>query len=179
MPLLIPPDARVHRSFVAAMAEFQAEGRGEPRDDSVTGNAIRAYASRWADPAEFALYLRELDDEAREDSPRPEGRVPQTTLWWISGDAYLGRLSIRHRLTARLREIGGHIGYDIRPSVRQCGHATAMLGAALPVARSLGITRALLTCNADNIASRKVIEANSGVLEDKNSGKVRYWVPTW
>ncbi|MGD0065338.1 MAG: hypothetical protein ABSB76_18045 [Streptosporangiaceae bacterium] len=57
------------------------------------------------------------------------------------------------------------------------GHATAMLAAALPVARSLGITRALLTSDEDNLASRKVIEANGGVLEDKSSGKVRYWVP--
>ena len=40
------------------------------------------------------------------------------------------------------------------------GHATAMLAAALPVARSLGIDPALLTCDDDNIASRKVIEAN-------------------
>jgi predicted acetyltransferase len=102
MPVLIRPDARVRRSFVAAMA----------------------------------LHLREL------------------------------------------REIGGHIGYDIRPSARQCGHATAMLGAALPVARSLGITRALLTSDEDNIASRKVIEANGGMLEDKRNGKIRYWVPT-
>jgi predicted acetyltransferase len=53
-----------------------------------------------------------------------------------------------------------------------------MLAAALPVARSLGITRALLTCDEDNIASRKVIEANSGVLEDKSSGMLRYRVPT-
>jgi predicted acetyltransferase len=89
-----------------------------------------------------------------------------------------GRVSIRHRLTDHLREIGGHIGYDIRPSARQRGHATAMFAAALPVARSLGITRALLTCDEDNIASRKVIEANGGVLEDKSSGKLRYWVPT-
>jgi len=36
-----------------------------------------------------------------------------------------------------------------------------MLAAALPVARSLGITRALLTCDEDNIASRKMIEANA------------------
>ncbi len=160
------------------MAEYQAEGRGGPRDDSVTGNAIQAPANRWADPAAFALYLQELADEAREDSPRPRGRVPQTTLWWVSGDDYLGRISIRHRLTAHLREIGGHIGYDIRPSARQRGHATAMLAAALPVARSLGITRALLTSDEDNIVSRKVIEANGGVLEDKSNGKVRYWAPT-
>lgn len=140
MPHLITASMRVHRSFLTAMAEFQAEGRGGP--------------------------------------PRRGGRVPQTTLWWVSGDEYLGRISIRHRLTAHLREIGGHIGYDIRPSARQHGHATAMLAAALPVARSLGIGPALLTCDDDNIASRKVIEANGGTLEDHRHGKARYWVST-
>ena len=178
MPELILPQARVHRSFLAAMAEFQSEGMGRPDDDSNTGQAIRAYASRWADPAEFARYLRELQDEARERPSQHGGRVPQTTLWWVSGDEYLGRISIRHRLTARLTEIGGHIGYDIRPSARHCGHATAMLAAALPVAHSLGIDPALLTCDEDNTASRKVIEANGGVAEDKRGGKLRYWVPT-
>jgi len=178
MPELIMPHARVHRSFLAAMAEFQSEGMGGPGDDSNTGQAIRAYASRWADPAEFARYLRELQDEAREHPPQHGGRVPQTTLWWVSGDEYLGRISIRHRLTARLTEIGGHIGYDIRPSARHLGHATAMLAAALPVTRSLGIDRALLTCDEDNMASRKVIEANGGVVEDKRGGKLRYWIPT-
>jgi predicted acetyltransferase len=178
MPELIPPDPRVHRSFLAAMAEFQAEDGGGPLDDSETGHAIRAYAGRWADPAEFARYLRQLEQEAQDQSPRPEGRVPQTTLWWVAGDEYLGRISIRHRLTARLRAIGGHIGYDIRPSARQRGHATAMLAAALPVARSLGIDQALLTCDEDNLASHRVIEANGGVLADKGGGKVRYWIPT-
>jgi predicted acetyltransferase len=97
MPDLIPPSPRVHRSFLAAMAEVQAEGQSGPDDDSNTAQAIRKYASRWADPTEFALYLSELQDEARDQSPRPGGRVPQTTLWWVSGDQYLGRISIRHR----------------------------------------------------------------------------------
>jgi predicted acetyltransferase len=178
MPELIPPDPRVHRSFLAAMAEFQAEGGGAPLDNSVTGHAIRAYAAQWADPAEFARYLRQLEEDAQEQSPRPKGRVPQTTRWWVDGDEYLGRISVRHRLTAGLREIGGHIGYDIRPSARQRGHGTAMLAAVLPVARSLGIDQALLTCDEDNLASRRVIEANGGVLEGKRGGTVRYWIPT-
>jgi predicted acetyltransferase len=160
------------------MAEFQAEGRGGPGDDSNIGQAIRAHAGRWAEPVEFTRYLRELEDDTREESPRPAGRVPQTMLWWVSGDEYLGQISIRHRLTVRLREIGGHIGHDIRPSARRRGHATAMLAAALPVARSLGINPALLTCDENNIASRKVIEANGGVLEDVRSGQLRYWVST-
>ena len=65
MPDLIRPSPRVHRSFLAAMTEVQAEGGSGPDDDSNTGQAIRKYASRWADPAEFARYLHELEDEAR------------------------------------------------------------------------------------------------------------------
>lgn len=65
----------------------------------------------------------------------------------------LGRLAIRHRLTLQLREVGGHIGYHVRPSARRYGHATAMGRAALPVARNLGIESALLTCDITNVAS--------------------------
>jgi predicted acetyltransferase len=53
-----------------------------------------------------------------------------------------------------------------------------MLRAALPVCRTLGIESALITCDTDNIGSRKVIEANGGVLEDERGAKLRYWVPT-
>jgi predicted acetyltransferase len=142
------------------------------------GREIRANADRWAEPAEFASYVRLLRADTLEESPRPEGHVPATTLWWVDGEEYLGRLSIQHRLTDHLLNVGGHIGYDVRPSARRRGHATAMLAAALPVARGLGIDRALLTCDEDNIASRKVIEVNGGVLEDKRGAKLRYWVRT-
>jgi predicted acetyltransferase len=113
-----------------------------------------------------------------EGSPRPAGHVPATALWWTEGAEYLGRLAIRHRLTPRLLTIGGHIGYDVRPTARRRGHATAMLAAALPMAHELGIDLALVTCDVANIASRKVIEANGGVLEDERDGKLRFWVPT-
>jgi predicted acetyltransferase len=77
-----------------------------------------------------------------------------------------------------LLDYGGHIGYDIRPSARRRGHATAMLAEALPVAAKLGIDRVLVTCDDDNVGSRKVIEANGGVFEDQRREKLRYWVPT-
>jgi predicted acetyltransferase len=53
-----------------------------------------------------------------------------------------------------------------------------MLAAALPVAQDLGIDPALLTCDVDNLASRRVIESNGGVLEDQREDKLRFWVPT-
>lgn len=96
----------------------------------------------------------------------------------VDGAEYLGRLAIRHRLTPRLLEGGGHIGYDVRPSARRRGHATAMLRAALPIAAGLGIDRALVTCNADNVGSRKVIEACGGEFEGQRGVKLRFWIAT-
>ncbi|MEV0627611.1 GNAT family N-acetyltransferase [Nonomuraea wenchangensis] len=99
-------------------------------------------------------------------------------MWWVDGDCFLGRLAIRHRLTPALAELGGHIGYDVRPGAWRRGHATAMLGAALPIARALGIGEALVMCDLSNVASRRVIEANGGRLIDVTERKRRYWVPT-
>jgi RimJ/RimL family protein N-acetyltransferase len=48
----------------------------------------------------------------------------------------------------------------------------------LPHARALGIESALLTCDEDNVASARVIEAAGGVLADQRGVKLRYWVPT-
>lgn len=177
MPLLLPPTTEVHASFLTAMKEFQAERRGGADDDTMLGREIHQNSGRWDDPGEFASYVGRLRADALAESPRPHGHVPGTTLWWIDDREYLGRLTIRHRLTPHLLEVGGHIGYDVRPSARRRGHATAMLAAALPEARGLGIDPALLTCDEDNVASRKVIEANGGVLEDTRKGKLRYWVP--
>jgi predicted acetyltransferase len=179
MPELILPAGRVQASFLTAMKEFQAEGRGGPSDNhSMLGREVQLWGDRWADPDVFAEYVTWLRADALDGSSRPPGFVPGTTMWWVDGDEYLGRIAIRHRLTQALRVVGGHIGYDVRPSARRRGHATAMLAAALPVARGLGIDSAVLTCLAGNLGSRKTIEANGGVLEDEHEGMLRFWVPT-
>ena len=97
---------------------------------------------------------------------------------WVDGENYLGRIAVRHHLNDFLADVGGHIGYDVRPSRRREGHATAMLRAVLPHAHALGIDSALVTCNTDNVGSIRVIEAAGGVFEDQRGTKLRYWVPT-
>jgi predicted acetyltransferase len=178
MPGFSPPTSRVRLSFIAAMEEFRAEGRGAATDDTMLGREIRDFGLDWQDPGRFEAYTSYLRDQAREEAPRRPGYVPSTTLWWVDGDEYLGRLAIRHRLTSRLTDLGGHIGYDVKPSARRQGHATAMLAAALPLARARGIDPALVTCDESNAGSRRVIEANGGVLEDKRGSELRFWVPT-
>ena len=178
MVALGAPAVRLHASFLAAMDEFAAEGRGSPQDHTEVGREIRTYRDSWGSAEGFTAYVRWLVDQAREDTPRPEGYVPATNLWLTDDHGYAGRIAIRHRLTEPLRRAGGHIGYDVRPSRRGRGYATHMLRDALTVARGLGIDTALLTCDVDNVASRTVIERNGGVLEDELGGKLRFWVPT-
>ena len=95
----------------------------------------------------------------------PPGHVPATTWFWESEGVLEGVINLRHRLTPKLERIGGHIGYSVVPSRRRRRVATRMLGAVLERCPGLGITRALVTCDAANIGSWKAIEANGGVLE--------------
>jgi predicted acetyltransferase len=53
-----------------------------------------------------------------------------------------------------------------------------MLRQALGVARELGIDLALITCDEDNLGSRRVIERNGGLLEDQRGRMLRFWVAT-
>ncbi|ADB34508.1 GCN5-related N-acetyltransferase [Kribbella flavida DSM 17836] len=175
MPTLVEPTTAVHRSFLAAWDEL------EPADERWMG--AHALDEDWTrarteDPQEFARLVDAIKAEADENTQLPAGLVHQTVLWFTDGDEWLGRLSIRHELTPALLELGGHIGYVVRPSARGHGYGTEMLTQSLPWAARLGIDPALLTCDADNPASRKVIEAAGGELEDERHGKLRFWVPT-
>jgi len=178
MPSFVSPHPRYQQSFLACVQEIRDAGE----DDHWTGLTIFGEETHTvdelADPAGFAAFAQRLHDLALPETPRPESKVAETTLWWVDGDSYLGRLSIRHRLTDALRQFGGHIGYVVRPSARRQGNAGAMLAAALPIARGLGIDPALLTCHASNAGSRRVIESGGGVLEDQREDKLRFWVPT-
>ena len=106
-----------------------------------------------------------------------ENRVPsiQFVLFDESGHA-LGFLNLRLRLNEGLLNYAGHIGYSIRPSERGKGYAKEALRQGLQVAKEKNIHRALVNCSAENPASRAVILANGGELEDVRNGTERYWI---
>lgn len=167
MPALVLPDTVYRDSFLAAAAELRNEGR-ERTDAFIT---VRT----------FDRYVERLQRHAKGDGLPPTW-VPYSEYWLIDDAAYLGRVSIRHQLNERLARIGGHIGYVIRPTARRRGYGTLILRLALPIAKSVGIARVLLTCDETNIASRKIIEANGGAYEttveqgNRLPDKRRYWI---
>ena len=107
----------------------------------------------------------------------PANLVPATQFIYVreTDNRVVGMLQIRHRCNEHLRLYGGHIGYSVRPDERRKGYAAAMLKAALPRCRDLGITDVLITCFADNEGSRRTILKNGGVYEstvrEPDSGK--------
>jgi predicted acetyltransferase len=113
----------------------------------------------------------------------PPEHVPSTFLFAWVGERIVGRTSLRHRLNAHLEREGGHIGYAVVTGFRRRGYATEILRQTLEMARDrLGIRRALLTCDDDNVGSIRTIEKNGGVLQDVVPGergekpKRRYWI---
>jgi predicted acetyltransferase len=177
MPALVRPAMAHMPSFVEAMREGYS--RDTLRPETPETIAAVAEAPDWL--------LRQMDDPPT-TIVLPDGtvgpRVPETHLWYVEGDAFIGDISVRHSLTPALETWGGHIGYGVRPSAWGRGHASAMLAGMLDYVRAnLPLTRVTLTANAKNLASIRVIEKNGGVLRDEiphpwvpgDTGR-RYWI---
>lgn len=173
MPGLALPHPRFQASFLGFAAELADEGRAGDR--SMIGQDIAEWRGAWEVPEGFASYVAQVRAHAERAEP---GFVTHTTWWWVDEATVLGRIDLRHDLTDHLLEVGGHVGYDVRPSARRQGHASAMLGAVRREAAQRGLGPLLVTCDDDNVGSRRTIERNGGVLEDRRGTKLRYWVPT-
>ncbi|MGC0143833.1 GNAT family N-acetyltransferase [Pseudactinotalea sp. Z1732] len=125
--------------------------------------------------------LRALDSERRGVNLAP-GRVRADYLLAVVGPDVVGRTSIRYELNDFLLQVGGHVGYAVRPAFRRRGYATRILELSLAELRRAGVQRALVTCDDDNAASAAIITRRGGVLEDmrrESPGVVpkrRYWI---
>jgi predicted acetyltransferase len=61
----------------------------------------------------------------------------------------------------------GHIGYSVVPWKQGLGYATEALRELLQGVRAEGLEYVEITTDPDNIASRRVIERNGGVLVEE------------
>jgi len=162
---LIEPTGKLNPELVAMAEEYRAGGDERFRE------VIE----------DFPGYMHQVAFYARGVS-LPPGHVRSDTFFLVHGEKIVGRSALRHQLSPALEHEGGHIGYDVRPSVRRRGYGTLILALTLEKARDLGLERALLTCDTDNIASARIIEKNGGVLAGRvvsqRSGKLisQYWI---
>lgn len=187
MVILARPDERFHRSFLAAVDEFRAAGEAAhdgvvhwPAEGDFPGIAFTREGLE--DPAEFARLVANRLGDAHEASPRPPGWAT-ATYWWLEDrdqrDEFVGSISLRHHIDhPMLSTVGGHVGYSVRPTARRRGFAADALRQVVPQAAALGIPRLLVTCDLDNLASARTIEANGGEFEGELRGKRRYWIAT-
>ncbi len=166
---LIAPALDLAPAYRACEAEFNAHGEA----------FLGAAATDW--PA----YVEQCAEEAR-GIVRDPARVPQTVLLLArvtpAQTTLLGVAKLRHMLTPTLEDIGGHIGYAIRPSERGKGYGALILARTLERARELGLSHVLLTCDSANIRSARVIMRSGGVLTSEGYSPLRgarvsrYWI---
>lgn len=135
---------------------------------------------RISNPYEYIKVCLDYEDPLKV----PSGLVAATQFLFIhkSDNRLIGMIQVRHHLNDYLAKYGGHIGYSIRPSERSKGYATKMLNMTLAFLKEIAISKVLLTCIEDNIASEKVILANDGIYEytiyeaNKDINLKRFWI---
>ena len=108
------------------------------------------------------------------------GFVTAHTFFALYNDKIVGIINARHELNDYLLNFGGHIGYSVRKSERRKGYAKAMLSYTVEFLFSLGLEKILITCDKNNIASKRTIESCGGTLEnevvEESRTTLRYWI---
>jgi predicted acetyltransferase len=163
--VLVELSAKLKPQFLELAADYQSAG--DNRYD--------------AGVEDFEAYLEQLAMYASGVN-LPANHVPSSEFYLLADGRLIGRAGLRHRLNPGLEILGGHIGYDVRPSERSRGFGTLILRLALEKARGIKLEKVLLTCDADNAASARIIEKNGGRLDKQiiyeKTGKLisRYWI---
>ncbi len=80
--------------------------------------------------------------------------------------AYMGDIDLRLSNEHYITHYAGHIGYSVGRAYRGQHYAARACRLLLPLAKKHGLGPLWITCNPDNIASRKTCEALGATLEE-------------
>lgn len=147
---LISPNLKLKQEYLEMMKDWES-----------TGEELVPFPIKY----DYSDFEELVDKQTRFLDQADPGFVSHSTFWLLNdADEIVGVSNMRHYLNKGLLNHGGHIGYGIRPSARKKGYATKILELTLIEAKKMGIEKALLTCDHDNIASEKTILKNGGKL---------------
>lgn len=76
----------------------------------------------------------------------------------------LGHINLRIGNMDKIVKYGGHLGYDVYPEHRGHHYAARSCQLLFPFAMSHGMSTLWVTCNPDNIASRRTCEIAGGAF---------------
>lgn len=118
------------------------------------------------DDQEISEYIKHSKDVSIGENLKP-GEVRRTEYWLQENGRYFGRIQIRKKPSGRFPTIASHVYYEIRPSEQNRGYGTMLLALGIEKARELGMDKLIIASDETNVASRKIIEQNGGLLEKK------------
>lgn len=169
---LIRPTIEYQDEYLSALEEYHAEDR-------------YLYQDIAALHTDFKTFIGELRIEKGyphqpyQDWVEP---VPETVVWLVKDDSYIGTVDIRHRLNWHLEKWGGHVHFTIRPTMRGKGFGVKILKKAMPIINYLGVDNALITLKPEDTAAITIVESCGGKFEDETTASDkfpamrRYWL---
>ena len=98
--------------------------------------------------------------ELVEFAPHPVHRVPAYAfrMWHAATGEELGSINLRFASTPHIELYAGHIGYSVLPAHRGHGYAAGSVRLLVPFARYLELDPLWITCDPENLASRRTLE---------------------
>lgn len=175
----MPDTMHMNGELIRPRAEFRSSYRDYLRE---LGREPRYPFTLDLDCSDFDAFLRRLDD-FEQGRDLPDGRVANTTFWWVEAGEVVGASNLRHHLNRELEAYGGHIGLGVRPSKRGQGIGVRLLQATVEQARERGIGDVHIHCHRSNPVSERIIRRVGGELRstdgDRIAGEVvlRFVVP--
>jgi tagatose 1,6-diphosphate aldolase len=98
--------------------------------------------------------------EPGELTPHPIHKVPTYFFRMVhaTSGAPMGTINLRIGHSAHLQLYAGHVGYFVDVDYRGNRYASRALRLLMPMARELGLDPLWVTCDPENIASRRTCE---------------------
>lgn len=148
------PSMELASSFENMRDAFMAAGEDAWAPETNASSTVIAHT-------DVAAYVELLCAWSRAEQ-LPKGWSRTDALWIVDEDTVLGELDVRYALSSSLRQIGGHIGYNVHPGYRNRGVATFAVCEALRLLQEAGVHEAMVTCLDTNTRSARVIEKCGG-----------------